>query len=348
MAVTVRLFAALRDAAGTSQIEVDEGTVPQIVARLSERFGEPFATRVTVASGLLDGQPVKLDGDIVARDGSELALLPPFSGGAAVDTLERRLAQVLLAGSLLVPALLALGVYNDRWAFGLVVVVVGVGSLVDLHVAMGATGFRPVLPAALLLAVGPALLILFIPALADAWIGGLVALTVVLTFLLTLVSPRRHDTAAIMGSTLFAGLLIAFGAAALLLLYDAVAAVQLTAVLALIGVTDAAVTLAGWRSPTPRLTRLVFPALVASALAAGTIWVSTGMSSSWALLPVVGFALAAVVAALITRRLRDVLRPRTTTPPRHPALLIGTADAVLVGAPLAFLWLQILVSRPMI
>ena len=236
----------------------------------------------------------------------------------------------------------------DRWAFGLVVVVVGVGSLVDLHLAMGATGFRPVLPAALLLAVGPALLILLTPALAGAWIGGLVALTVVLTFLLTLVSSRRHDTAAIMGSTLFAGLLIAFGVAALLLLYDAVAAVQLTAVLALIGVTDAAVTLAGWRSPTPRLTRLVFPALVASALAAGAIWVSAGMSSSGALLPVVGFALAAVVAALITRRLRDVLRPRPTTPPRHPARLIGTADAVLVGAPLAFLWLQILVSRPMI
>lgn len=346
MAVTVRLFAALRDAAGTSQVEVDAGTVPQIVTDLCVRFGEPFASRVAVASGLLDGRPVRLDGDAMAGDGSELALLPPFSGGAAAPNLERRLTQVLLAGSLLVPALLALGVYNDRWAFGLVVVVVGVGSLIDLHMTMGDTGPRTVLPPALLLAVGPALLVLLTPASADAWAGGLVALAVVLTFLLTLASPRRHDTAAIVGSTLFAGLLVAFGVTALLLLYDAVAAAQLAGLLALIAVTDVTVTLAGRRSPEARVARLAPAAVVAAALAAGAVWVGTGRPVS--VLPVVGWALAAVIAALVTVRLRGMLRLRTATPPPRPALLIGTADAVLVGAPLAFIWLQIVITSAMV
>jgi molybdopterin converting factor small subunit len=345
VAVTVRLFAALRDAAGTSQLEVDEGTVPVIVAGLCERFSEPFATRVAVASALLNGQPVRLDSHTVARDGSELALLPPFSGGSASSRLERRITGVLLAGSLLVPALLALGLYNDRWAFGLVVIVVGVGSLIDLHMALGDTAARTVLPAALLLAVGPALLVLLAPELAGAWIGGAIALTVVLTFLLTLASPRRHDTAAVVGSTLFAGLLVAFGATALVLLYDAAAAAQLTGVLALIGLTDATVTLAGRRSHRPPVTRLAPAAIVVAALAAAAVW--TGTDRPGSILPVAGFALAAVIAALVTGRLRAVLRPPGTTVPPRPALLIGTADAVLVGAPLAFIWLQVVTAGAM-
>lgn len=346
MAVTVRLFAALRDAAGTSQIQVDEGTVHQIVADLCARFGEPFATRVSVATGMLDGQHVHLDDDTVAGDGCELALLPPFSGGSTATGLERRLTRVLLAGSLLVPALLALGVYNDRWAFGLVVVVVGLGSLIDLHMAMGAAGPRTVLPTALVLAVGPALLVLFMPTLAGAWIGGVVALSIVSTFLLTLVSPRRHDTAAIVGSTLFAGLLVAFGATALLLLYDAVAPAQLAGVLAVIGLTDATVTLAGRRSPRLPMARVAPPAVVVAALAAGAVWVGTGRSGSF--LAVAGVALAAVIAAVVTGRLRDVLRLRTAIPPRRAALLIGTADAVLVGAPLALIWMQLLAAWAMV
>ena len=342
MAVTVTFFAALRDAAGTSQVEVDPGTLPQIVAGLCERFGEPFATRIPVATGLLNGQPVRLDADHVVADGAELALLPPFSGGSAITARERRLEQLLLAGSLLVPTLLGLGVYSDRWAFGLVVVVVGLGSLVDLHIALGDIGLRTLLPTAIPLAVGPALLLMIAPLWASAWLPGLVALTVMLTFLLALASPRRHDTASVVGSTLLASLLVGFGTAALLLLYDAVSAAQLAGALGLIALADATANLVARRGSTRAQWRamVLVPAVVA-ALAAVLVWALAGRPTP--MLPV-GFALAAVVGAAASVRLRQALRRLQSAAPRRPALLIGTADAVLIGVPLAVMWLELLVA----
>lgn len=341
MAVTVRFFAALRDAAGTSQVEVDPGTLPQIVAGLCERFGEPFATRLPVATGLLNGQPVRLDADHVVADGAELALLPPFSGGSAITARERRLEQLLLAGSLLVPTLLGLGVYSDRWAFGLVVVVVGLGSLVDLHIALGDVGLRTLLPTAIPLAVGPALLLMIAPSWADAWLPGLVALTVMLTFLLALASPRRHDTASVVGSTLFASLLVGFGTAALLVLYDAVSAAQVAGALGLIALADATANLVARRSSRPPWRAMVLVPAVVAALAAVVVWAVAGRPTP--ILPV-GFALAAVVGAAAGVRLRQALRHPQSTAPRRPALLIGTADAVLIGVPLAVMWLELLVA----
>jgi molybdopterin converting factor small subunit len=336
----VRFFAALRDAAGTSQVEVHPGPLPQIVADLRERYGEPFATRVSVASGLLDGQPVRLDADHVIADGSELALLPPFSGGSAVTAGERRVEHVLLAGSLLVPVLLGLGVYSDRWAFGLVVVVVGLGSLIDLHAALGDVGMRTVLPTAVPLAVGPALLIMFAPSRADAWLPGLIALDVMVTFLLAFASPRRHAAASMVGSTLLAGLLVGFGTAALLLLYDAVPAMQLVGVLGLIALADVAANAVARGSASRSRVRVLVTGVVA-ALAAVVVWVMSGRPA--AVLPV-GFAVAAVVAALSSVRFRRVLRrPRSASSPR-PALLVGTADAVLLGVPLALVWWELLAS----
>ena len=338
MAVTVRLFAALRDAAGTSQVEVDPGTLPQIVADLCARYGEPFATRVVVASGLLDGQPVRLDTDHVVADGSELALLPPFSGGSAVTARDRRVEHVLLGGSLLVPVLLALGVYSDRWAFALVVVVVGLGSLIDLHVALGDMGMRTVLPTAVPLAVGPALLLMFAPSWADAWLPGLIALDVMATFLLAFASPRRQAAASMVGSTLLAGLLVGFGTAALLLLYDAVPAIQLAGVLGLIALADMAANVVARGSASRARTRVLVTGAVA-ALAAVVVWAVSGRPA--AVVPI-GFAVAAVVAALCSVRLREVLRrPRSAAAPR-PALLVGTADAVLLGVPLALVWWELL------
>jgi molybdopterin synthase sulfur carrier subunit len=338
VAVTVRFFAALRDAAGTSQVEVDPGTLPQIVAALCERFGEPFATRVPVATGLLNGQPVRLDADHAVADGADLTLLPPFSGGSTITARERRLEHLLLVGSILVPALLGLGVYINRWAFGLVVVVVGLGSLIDLHVTLGDVGLRTLLPTAVPLAVGPALLLMLAPSFAAAWLPGMVAVAVMLTFLLALASPRRNETASIVGSTLLASLLVGFGTAALLALYDAASAVQLAGALGLIALADATTGLVARGPSRPPLRAMVLVSAAVAAVAAVVVWVMTGRPT--ASVPV-GFALAAVVAAVFSAYLRYALRHPQSSAPRRPALLIGTADAVLIGLPLALMWFDL-------
>lgn len=78
----VRLFAALRDAAGTARLTSQAPDVAALLAELRARFGEPFASRLEVATVIVDGEPVDAAADRALTDASRVALLPPFSGGA--------------------------------------------------------------------------------------------------------------------------------------------------------------------------------------------------------------------------------------------------------------------------
>ena len=82
MAVRVRLFAALREAAGTADDTVAAGPLPDLLEILCERYGAAFRARLGVSSVLIDGDHVPRDAAVDVRDGAELALLPPVSGGA--------------------------------------------------------------------------------------------------------------------------------------------------------------------------------------------------------------------------------------------------------------------------
>ena len=82
MAVRVRLFAALRDAAGTGEEQLDAAPLPDLLEVLCRRHGELFAQRLSVSSVLIDGSPTPRDAQVPVNDGSEVALLPPVSGGA--------------------------------------------------------------------------------------------------------------------------------------------------------------------------------------------------------------------------------------------------------------------------
>ena len=83
MSVRVRLFAALREAAGTAEVELAPGALHELLDELCARYGEPFTTRLSVASVLVDGDPATRSADLRVPDGAEVALLPPVSGGAA-------------------------------------------------------------------------------------------------------------------------------------------------------------------------------------------------------------------------------------------------------------------------
>jgi molybdopterin converting factor small subunit len=78
--VRVRLFAALREAAGVPEVQVPPGQLGAVLRELQGRFGERFATVLGWSSVLLDGERCD-DPATPVPDGAELALLPPFSGG---------------------------------------------------------------------------------------------------------------------------------------------------------------------------------------------------------------------------------------------------------------------------
>jgi MoaD family protein len=91
MAVTVKLPAQLRDAAGgEGAVEVDGGTVGEALAALYDRHGELRARMADDGGGLrrfvnvyLAGEDIRfLDGlDTPVADGAELTVLPAVAGG---------------------------------------------------------------------------------------------------------------------------------------------------------------------------------------------------------------------------------------------------------------------------
>ena len=77
--VTVRLFAALRELAGSSSVQAEGATVGVVVVALSAGFGVGFAAIARVGSAVVEGE--RADAATPLSEGQELALLPPVSGG---------------------------------------------------------------------------------------------------------------------------------------------------------------------------------------------------------------------------------------------------------------------------
>jgi molybdopterin synthase sulfur carrier subunit len=75
----VRLFAALRELAGTSELDVDAPDVGSLLDQLSERLGPRFERIMHVGTVVVDGETVGRDRSLNPED--EVALLPPVSGG---------------------------------------------------------------------------------------------------------------------------------------------------------------------------------------------------------------------------------------------------------------------------
>lgn len=81
MSVRVRLFASLRAAAGTAEVVSEAPTLRALLDELSDRYGEPFASRLQRAQILVDDERAAAAGDRDLGDAEEVALLPPFAGG---------------------------------------------------------------------------------------------------------------------------------------------------------------------------------------------------------------------------------------------------------------------------
>lgn len=79
--MTVRLFAAARSAASTSEALIGAGNLASITHELIERFPGLEAV-LPRCSFLLNGVAVHGEpSEIAVPDGAELDVLPPFAGG---------------------------------------------------------------------------------------------------------------------------------------------------------------------------------------------------------------------------------------------------------------------------
>ena len=78
--VKVRLFAALRELAGASEVEAEGRTAGEVADALSTRFGERFGQIAAVGSLVVNGE--RAGRGTAVAEGDEVALLPPVSGGS--------------------------------------------------------------------------------------------------------------------------------------------------------------------------------------------------------------------------------------------------------------------------
>ena len=75
----LRLFAAAREAAGTARDEVPGATVGDVLAAARSRYGDRFGAVLDGSRVWVNGEPA--DPTDPVRDGDEVAVLPPVSGG---------------------------------------------------------------------------------------------------------------------------------------------------------------------------------------------------------------------------------------------------------------------------
>jgi molybdopterin synthase sulfur carrier subunit len=79
-AVTVRYFAAAREAAGTGSETLSGETVGAVLDAAVDLHGRPLADVLGASRVWLDGQPANRQTSL--QGGEEVAVLPPVSGGS--------------------------------------------------------------------------------------------------------------------------------------------------------------------------------------------------------------------------------------------------------------------------
>ena len=76
---TLRLFAAARELAGTSRLQVEGDTVRQVVDNVVMVVGPALLSVLEVSRVWVNGDEAELDAAVGPTD--EVAIIPPVSGG---------------------------------------------------------------------------------------------------------------------------------------------------------------------------------------------------------------------------------------------------------------------------
>lgn len=132
----LRLFASLREIAGTSRLDVPADTVGEVVDALKDKFGPDFEKGLDTARIWLNGEEATMSAQVGEDD--EVVILPPVSGGSQPATLAPADLGAFLPLAVAIVAILANFQGQDIWAAALVAIV-AVWAL-DINTAFEARG----------------------------------------------------------------------------------------------------------------------------------------------------------------------------------------------------------------
>ncbi len=316
----LRLFANLRETAGTAQAEFPGETVGDVLDAAKAAYGDEFARGMTIAKVWVNGDPAE-PGDVV-NDQDEVALIPPVSGGALASRAGDS------SGALLVVALLgALTISNLVSTPTFIFVVVG-SALAWLWDMTDVLKLRSI-------AVNPIPLMVGATATANGaytWgvegFAGGVAVAIMITLAWTVLDPGQRSTRAVAVAMILAvGTSLATGSLALTHLYSIPMVIAAIAVAGAAGFAAWGVQQSGGEvgGLDPNL-GMVLGAVIAgliSALAADTLSITTML-----------LAAAASSAGLIAgRAFGSLLRTGSVIHTARAPGLLTMFDAALLGVP---------------
>ena len=193
----VRLFANLRELAGTSKLEVGGETVGDIVAELVDRYGPDFDAALATSRIWKNGdEAVATD---VVSDNDEVAMIPPVSGGGVAFPADQGYENLGLA-----VAAVVLLTANAFWTVAVfAAVLVGVAAMWAVDVSAHAFSRDLVVDyAPVLTSIAVAVMTTF--GFGAAGLGISVMLTVVITLLWAVMRPAARDLTSIAATMLAA------------------------------------------------------------------------------------------------------------------------------------------------
>ncbi|MCZ6504397.1 MAG: MoaD/ThiS family protein [Actinobacteria bacterium] len=132
----LRLFASLREIAGTARVDIPAATVGDVIDRANEKFGPDFESVVETSRVWLNGEEAALEDSVIESD--EVVLLPPVSGGSQPATLALVDLLVYLPLSVLIVGVFANTQSQEIWAAALVAI--AAAWALDLSAAFAARG----------------------------------------------------------------------------------------------------------------------------------------------------------------------------------------------------------------
>lgn len=205
----LRLFANLREIAGTARLEVDADTVGGVIEIANDKFGADFERGVRTSRVWLNGEQAGVEDLVTESD--EVVLLPPVSGGGQPASLSTVDFLAFLPMLVLVVAVLANMQGQEIWAAALVAV--AAAWALDLSAAFRARG-RLFAPLSVTTTAASAALAAHVLGGAGYGLTVALAVAVALGWAVAIPDYRHVDVYA---PTLLAGLLGGLGAASLIL-----------------------------------------------------------------------------------------------------------------------------------
>lgn len=129
---TLRLFANLRETAGTTSADFAGTTVGEVIAGAVTKYGDEFEKGLETAKIWVNGDPASSATAVADED--EIALIPPVSGGAVASTDRRDALRALLVAALVLAV--AIGNFISAEVFVFVTIGTAMAWLWDLRDVM--------------------------------------------------------------------------------------------------------------------------------------------------------------------------------------------------------------------